>query len=374
MTRMPNRMSSWVYTATFAVLAMSACSSGSSLNLNARTTNAASDAGDTGDAGETADAGASDAGGIDLCGQLLVDRVRVVVRRIDLEQASSGADAGTGGGVDAGADAGMDAGTDHGDAGEISCDCPDGGAVCVKPGGHVHIGPFLVDVAGGDLAGGIHQVFDVEVPAGTYEDVKFVINTLSRHQDTGDGGLDGGLAEMQGLHASIAVDGLFGGARFLFKTPMHLQQRQEGPFVVGPGTTSIVLTLDPRSWFIGDQGRVLDPTDPRDRGRILRNIRCSVRMSSQGKDPEGRSFMREFEDDDRGDKCREDDDGEGEHGDLVAPGGLLDDHRGGGDDGDHGHHHPAKCPATPDLVCGDGGTPPPDGGTDAGVDAGMDGG
>lgn len=356
------RTSSWICIAALVALAMAACSSGSSLNLNARTTSAA------GDGGDTADAGTGDAG-ISLCSELLVDRVRVVVRRIDLERASIAADAGQDGGADAGADAGMDAGMDagedHGDAGVISCDCPDGSSACVKPGGHVHIGPFLVDVVGGDLAGGIHQVFDVEVPAGTYEDVRFAINTLSRHQADGDGGL----SEMKDLHASIAVEGLFGDSRFLFKTPMHLQQKQKGPFVVGPGAKSIVLTLDPRSWFIGDRGQPLDPTDPRNRGRILASIRCSVRMSSEGKDAEGRSFRRDFDDDDGDDRCREDDDGEGEHDDLV----LGSDDRHGGGHGDDDHHR-AKCSPTPDLVCGDAGLPAPDGGTDAGVDAGMDGG
>src|SRR5262249_8539010 len=159
------------------------------------------------------------------CDRLLIDRVRVVVRRIDLERAAVSADAGT-------------------DAGMASCDCPDGRMVCVKPGGHVHIGPFLVDGSGSDLAGGIHQVFDAEIPEGTYEDVKFLINTLSRHQAKADGGVDGGLSEMKDLHASIAVDGSFGGSPFRFTTAMRVAQKQEGPFQVGPGTKNIILTLD----------------------------------------------------------------------------------------------------------------------------------
>jgi hypothetical protein len=321
---------------TFIALAASACSSGSrsSLTLSTAATATASDAGD------------SDAG-ISLCDRLLIDRVRLVVRRIDLERAAGSVDAGT-------------------DAGMVSCDCDDGDAVCVKPGGDVHIGPFLVDAQGSELVDGIHEVFDVAIPTGTYDEVRFVINTLSQRQAS----TDGGLSEMRDLHASIAVDGSFAGLPFRFTTPMRLKQKQEGPFEVGPGTKNIVLTVDPRSWFVGDGGQLLDPTDPRNRGRILANIRCSVRMSSEDEDHEGRSFRREFEDDDRGDRCREDDDGDGEHGDvegLCAEDGG-DDHCGDGDD-----HHP-KCLPTPALVCGDGGSPSPDGGLDGGADGGLDGG
>jgi hypothetical protein len=332
----------------FVALAASACSSGSRSSLTLSTTATATDS----DAGSQADAG-SVGGGISLCDRLLIDRVRLVVRRIDLERAAGGADAGTDGGMST-------------DAGTVSCDCDEGESVCVKPGGNVHIGPFLVDAVGSELTGGIHEVFDVAIPEGTYEEVRFVINTLSRRQATADGGL----SEMKDLHASIAVDGFFAGSPFRFTTAMRLKQKQEGTFEVGPGTKNIILTVDPRSWFVGDDGQLLDPTDPRNRGRILANIRCSVRMSSEDADHEGRSFRREFDDDDRGDRCREDDDDDGQHGDGEHGDAGHDDgdHCGGGDE-----HHP-KCLPMPALVCGDGGSPSPDGGTDGGPDGGPDGG
>jgi len=106
---------------------------------------------------------------------------------------------------------------------------------------------------------------------------------------------------MKDLHASIAVDGFFGDSPFRFTTSMRLQQKREGPFEVGEGTRNITLTLDPRGWFVGNLGQVLDPRDPVNRGRIKANIRCSVRMSSEEPAPNdgGPSFRREFEDDDR---------------------------------------------------------------------------
>jgi hypothetical protein len=313
-------------------LAITGCKS-SSLTLSASTNSAAA----------AADAGTPDAGGISLCGQLLVDRIRLVVRRIDLEKQPPA--------VDAGADAGADAGVAH-------CDCDEDDKVCEEEE-NVHVGPFLVDLAGGAVAGGIHEVFDVDVPAGTFENVRFNINTVSRKQAA-----DGGLEEMKLLHASIAANGIFNEAPFQFTTSIHLKQKLEGPFTVGAGTSAIVLNIDPSRWFVGAQGQVLDPNDPRNRGQILANIRCSVRVSSQTGLDGGK---RDFDDDEDEDRCRNEDEGDddqGEHGSFLSLDGDGDhggDHGGG--DGDDGHRH--ACIATP-LVCS--GTP--DGGVDAGVDGG----
>ncbi len=172
---------------------------------------------------------------------------------------------------------------------------------------------------------------------------------------------------MKDLHASIAVDGFFGDSPFRFTTSMRLQQKREGPFEVGEGTRNITLTLDPRGWFVGNLGQVLDPRDPVNRGRIKANIRCSVRMSSEEPAPNdgGPSFRREFEDDDRDNRCQEDDDDEGENGGhekhrRESEKGCGGDHSGDADDDHHGRHK--TCGHAPVLVCGDGGSPPPDGG------------
>src|SRR3954464_13491053 len=124
MSRSPFSIGSMLVLACAFALAASGCKSQtSSLSLNATVAQAD-------DAGVVADGGAA---GISLCGQLTIERARMVVRRIDLERAPAAADAGA-----------------------AICDCPDGGTVCVK-GDDVHVGPFLVDLHGSDLAGGIHQ-------------------------------------------------------------------------------------------------------------------------------------------------------------------------------------------------------------------------
>jgi len=324
---------SLVFLAGCLALVASGCKSSSSLALSAASTSQSIDDGGPDDSGVQIDAG----GGINLCGKLLLDRVRVVVRRIDLERAPAAADAG--------------------DAGLAVCDCPDGGTVCVRADGDVHVGPFLVDLSDGDLDGGIHQVFDVEVPEGTYEDLRFLVDTVSRKQAPGDGGLAG----MKDLHASIAADGTFAGDSFRFTTSIRVKQKQEGPFTVGPGTSSIVLAVDPAAWFVGAHGQLLDPRDLRNRGRILANIRCSIRMSSDTR-ADGGHVRRDFDDDEDEDRCRADDEDGDDHG--GDHGDRHDDGDDGDHDGDHGEHH--ACLPAPALDCGDAGVAP-----DSGVDAGL---
>jgi hypothetical protein len=40
----------------------------------------------------------------------------------------------------------------------------------------------------------------------------------------------------------------------------------------------VTLTLNPAAWFAGSDGKAMDPNDPRNRGAILANIRCALRM------------------------------------------------------------------------------------------------
>jgi len=248
-------------------------------------------------------------------------------------------------------------------------------------GDEERIGPFLVDLSGGDLAGGVHPVSGASVATGTFCELRLVINTLPAEKAGGDAGL----LEMAKLHASIAVDGTFGadGAAFTFKTPMELQQEREGAFTVS-SSSNLTLNFDASGWFKAPDGSDLDPRDPSNRGRILANIRGSLGL---------------FPDDDRHGEdrdeceCREDDEdmnasrGPFEHhghmdggmpwpfdGGRPAEGdddGENEDH--GGDDGQHGMACTCKeiCQA-PDAGAADAGALPDAGAPDAGApDAGA---
>jgi hypothetical protein len=158
-------------------------------------------------------------------------------------------------------------------------------------------GPFAVDAQGTSLSGGIHPVFDADVDKGTYAGARIAVNTLRRDAQTSDPVL----SALQALHASIAIDGTIDGQKFEFVTPMRVAQWKKGPIVVGDGTTNLTLDVDPRGWFTAPDGKTrLDPRQQSDRGEILENLRCSIRL---------------FKDDDR--------DGEPDDGDRDVPEGCA---------------------------------------------------
>jgi hypothetical protein len=233
-----------------------ACSSsggGGSVVLNART--------------GPAPAAASDGGltPVELGNGIALDRVRIVIRRLEMELA--GRPGGDGGAHEDGGTR-LDGGK-HEDDGVADEDGDDEGE-----DGEVVRGPFLIDLSGTPLAGGIHQAFDTQVPAGTYEEVCFVVNTLSQRMAL----QDRGLAAMQSLHASIAVHGTIDGKDFEFTAPFEVRQCRRGNVTVGGGTTDLTFDVDYRGWFTGRGGERLDPGAPTDRGEILANIRCSIRI------------------------------------------------------------------------------------------------
>ena len=159
-------------------------------------------------------------------------------------------------------------------------------------------GPFAVDATFTSTSGtAIHPAFDASVDKGTYAGARIVVNTLKKDSST----TDPVLTALQGLHASIVVDGTIDGQAFEFKTPMRVAQWKKGPIVVGDGTTNLTLDVDTRGWFTAGDGTTrLDPRERSDRGEILENIRCSIRL---------------IQDDDR--------DGEPDDGDHDRPEGCA---------------------------------------------------
>ena len=238
------------------VLAGTACSKGSGkVSVSAQSTTAA----DT--------TTPSTPGTLDLGNGIVVSRVRVVVQRIALEGSEAAApDAGAGGSDDpAGhalvADRGGDGGSDGGQGGD------DADADEVK------VGPFLVDLTGDKLTTGLSQVFDSDVPAGTYREIKVVIAPV----DAADAGSNAGLAGMNG--ASIIVDGTVDGAAFSFQSTIHLAQKQESPIVVASdgSSSNVTLSVDPRTWFVASDGSRLDPSAAAAKPQIEDDIRRSVK-------------------------------------------------------------------------------------------------
>ncbi|HWT84209.1 MAG TPA: hypothetical protein VN177_00410 [Myxococcales bacterium] len=178
-----------------------------------------------------------------VAGNIDVQRVRLNVGRLKLEAQGSGTESD--GEHDDGEhdeDGGMtDGGT--GDVGEVE----------------ISQGPFLIDLDAAALsAGAVTKVFDAQVPAGTYQELKLEIFPSAALQN-----------------ASVIVDGTVAGKAFSFSSALVAKQKKEGSFVVGGSTANITLLIDPQQWF-GTAAAPLDPTVETNRAAIEENIRRSI--------------------------------------------------------------------------------------------------
>jgi hypothetical protein len=206
--------------------ALAACSSGTKLSLSAKTGSGAAAASSP----ETAASALSAGGGVD------VTRVRIVVERIKLERVATPV-------------------------------ASDGGSDTTSPDDELVTGPYLIDLQGAALSGGISQVFEVDAKAGTYKDLKFRIHKL-----------ESGATQFEGMAGlSIAIDGTVGGAPFTFTSSLDEEQEREGTFeIAAEKANNVTLSIDPSAWFVGDGGAPLDPRNGANRSRIESNIKASI--------------------------------------------------------------------------------------------------
>jgi hypothetical protein len=244
------------FTVGAVVLAAAACSSN-----NGKVTVSAKSA--------VATTTAATPGSLDLGNGIVIDRVRVAIRKVKLE-----------GAADAGADGGADDPANHtlmavaqGGSGDGGVD--DGGGQ--GQGGddddadEIRVGPFLVDLTGDALAtGGLSKVFDGVVPPGTYRELRVVVDVVPPAL----AGADAGLADMNGK--SVIIDGKLDGTAFSFTSSLRAEAKRETTLVVGASTANVTLTVDPSSWFKAADGSRLDPTAPAAKSQIEANIKASV--------------------------------------------------------------------------------------------------
>lgn len=221
---------------------------------------------------------------LDLGNGILLDRVRVVVRKLVLEPARAAADAGGApsscdtcccrDGVtchDAGDDGLTDTERDHDSDGDSDHDTSN----------DVILGPLLADLSGETLAGGLDQIFNGKMPEGTYEEIELVIGPIT----AAAAGSDAALAEMAAQGASIVVDGSVDGKPFTFVSGLTAEfEIEENVVVSGGKIANLTLSLGAKHWFDGSGAARCDPTDPQCKSKIEKLIRAAIHA---------------FEDDDR---------------------------------------------------------------------------
>lgn len=208
--------------------------------------------------------------GLDLGDGIVLTRVRLGVQKIALEGAA-GATASATGAV-SGSPTMDDSGGGAGSGGSDSGGSDDGGSRGSDDGSsdEVEVGPFAVDLGPGDLAGGIHPVFDAGVPAGTYRELRVVVGPVAA------AGTGAPLADLGGR--SVIVDGTIDGAPFSFASALASTQKVERIVsVAADGSSSgVTLTVDPHAWFRAADGARLDPTVDANRAAIEGAIRSSI--------------------------------------------------------------------------------------------------
>jgi hypothetical protein len=219
--------------AVLGLMTAAACGGGTPLSLSARTGSAASTA-------PTAlmRPAALTSSSLTLSNGITIDRLRVVLRKLELERVSATPN-------------------DLADLQEFEA------------------GPFLIDLSGPALSGSVQTQVTASVPAGAYREVKFEVHK----PDTSEPGVSAstGLSEMAVAQASIIADGTIDTQPFSFVTSVTGQQKFQGSFQVDSGAQNVTLNIDVTGWFGGSGTARLDPNDPSKRSQIENNIQTSFK-------------------------------------------------------------------------------------------------
>lgn len=235
-----------------------------------------------------ADIGApAESGSLDLGSGITVSRVRIAIREIGLEAAAVGTTASSTE-MHASRDGSNDSGSHGSDgSGGSGGSGSGGGDDGDDDPGEVKVGPFLVDLAGSALASGtLAQVFDGDVPAGTYGELRIVVAPVD------PSGATSALADLGGR--SVVIDGTIDGAPFTFSSRLRSAQKRESTLTISAGAASsnVTLTISPAKWFVARDGSRLDPTVDANRSAIEANLRASIDAFADD-DGDGREDGRE---------------------------------------------------------------------------------
>ena len=130
----------------------------------------------------------------------------------------------------------------------------------------------VVDLKGAALDGGsLQTVVNANVTPGTYREIKLKIHKPSSEESS-----DAAVKEMAALNASVAVEGKIDGADFSFVSSVEAQEKFEGNIVLKDGS-NLTLDINPSGWFGPSVAARLDPRVSGNRSQIESNIKASFR-------------------------------------------------------------------------------------------------
>ncbi|UCF62857.1 MAG: hypothetical protein JSW33_09745 [bacterium] len=142
--------------------------------------------------------------------------------------------------------------------------------------------PFIQEL---NVNGIIHEVQNVAVPFGVYEEMEIAVDQLKE----GDGLVYTNNPELQNV--SVRVEGYLDGnetEEFIFTSSMELEQEFEfdPPLILDENNPSTVITLiiDLSTWFVEDNSSYLDPRIPQNKPMIEENIKNSFEVFEDEED------------------------------------------------------------------------------------------
>ncbi len=131
------------------------------------------------------------------------------------------------------------------------------------------VGPMLLDLP---LNGAIETAVTIAVDSGTYDEIEFDI-----HKPEDDGGEDAAFlaANPTFKDVSVRVVGTFNGTAFVYESDLNVEQEIElaSPLIVtGSGTaTNVTLRVALDVWFRDAAGRLVDPASA-NKGGVNENL------------------------------------------------------------------------------------------------------
>jgi len=119
-------------------------------------------------------------------------------------------------------------------------------------------------------------LIETEVPAGLYDEFEFEIEAPGDDDEINDPDL----RDETGSY-SLVAKGTYNGDEFRFRTDEDIEVEFDlsPPLEISEGdNTTLIISVDVASWFIGPGGDELDPNDPDNEETIVGNIKNSIQV------------------------------------------------------------------------------------------------
>ena len=201
-------------------------------------------------------------------GELVITKAQLVLREIELEGPAVGAACGDSSSSSASLSVARFSGSDDGSDDDSSHDefeC-----------GEIELGPVLLDLP---LGAGVTQEIAVQVPEGTYHEIKFKL----REPDDDAAGRAFAAANPTFANISVRVEGTYNGEPFTFTSAVRAEQEIEFHpyFTVGAGGTNVTLRVNVASWFTDGSGAAIDPATAQPGGSNRAQVESHIVSSFQ---------------------------------------------------------------------------------------------